>query len=153
MSVNYYFKRKNTPQLRQRVVKLLEDGKFIEAKKIVTELDEGIHLGSSSPNWMFGVEHDTQYGNVPPFEPNKESLYEYIKSMICGADAEYTLFDEYGRVVTFDEIKKTIESHINGFTMESYYRIYPDREAECIIKPKEYETVADGIRFVHREFY
>ena len=152
MSVNYYFKRKNTTEVRHRIITLLENNNFAEAKKIVTELDKGIHLGSSSPNWMFAVEHNTQYGNVPPFEPNKESLYEYIKSMICGADAEYTLFDDYGRVVTFDEIKKTIESHLSGFTMESYYKKYPDREAECIIKLKEYETVSDGIRFVHREF-
>jgi len=153
MSTNYYFKRKNTPQLRKRVVKLLEDSKFIEVKKIVTELDEGIHLGGSAHNWMFAVEHDTQYGNVPPFEPNKESLYEYIKSMICGADAEYTLFNEYGCVITFDEIKKIIENYHSGFTMESYYKKYPDCEAECIIKPNEYETVSDGIRFVHREFF
>lgn len=152
MSVNYYFKRKNTPELRHRMSKLLEEDKFAEAKKIITELDDGIHLGSSSTAWVFAVEHDTQYGNVPPFDTNKESLYEYIKSMICGADAEYTLFDEYGCIIPFKDIKEIIEQHSSGFTMESYYKRFPDREAECIIKPKEYETVCDGIRFVHREF-
>lgn len=153
MSVNYYFKRKNTPEVRHRIVTLLEDNNFAEAKKIVTELDDGIHLGSSHPNWKFAVEHNTKYGNVPPFEPNKKSLYNYIDLMITGDDAEFELQDEYGRIVTAENIKKEIESRSHDFGMKEYYQKYPDREAECIIKPDEYETICDGIRFIHTEFY
>lgn len=154
MGTNFYLRKKISEEDKQNVIKQINNDNLVVARNIFAELTNRIHIGKRSDGWQF-IWNANQFKY---FDPNKESLQNWLKSGI--------IEDQYGREFTFeefwnDEIKDFL---YEGYNLEKYYSESGEMwwgpyDIPCYFRDKvekfnidKYgEFVIDGLRFTITE--
>lgn len=100
MSTNYYFKIKNSDEIKNDIRQLLKEKKldFILGEKILNDegwiFNDEIHIGKNSGGWRPLFEKTEQYSSIKElvqfYEDNKDKLI---------------IMDEYSSEITLEELK------------------------------------------------
>lgn len=97
---------------------------------------EPIHICKISIGWQLLFKAH----NALNEEFTKESLFTFIKDKL---DEGYELITEYGESYSLEELEASIESHSNGYTLDSYY-------GAC--KSRLDEFISDNLRWTYSDF-
>ena len=122
MGTNFYLKRKLKQYQKEEIKEAIDSDNYDKAEEMLQKTKE-IHIGKRSGGWKFLWDaHEFKY-----FEPNKDSLNEFLKSG--------QIVDEYNKEFTFDqfwneELKGWLDK---GYDLESFYKS----------NPKEYKHYVD----------
>lgn len=116
MSTNYYFKIKNSDEIKNEVKQLLKEKKldFVLGEKILNDegwiFNDEIHIGKKSIGWIPLFEKTNQYSSV------KELIefYEHNKDKLI-------IIDEYSNEITFSELKEVMFNTKEGKSNKAYY--------------------------------
>lgn len=142
MGTNFYLRRNLSNDQKELLKQYIDQDEY---DKIRDNLPGDIHIGKRSYGWKFlWNANKFQY-----FEPNIESLYEFLKSG--------DIYDEYGEKYTFDqfindELKNCIDT---GNDMESYCKqekcanVYPECAGACDDFTQRYGITPN----IYGEFY
>lgn len=109
MGTNYYLRQKVKD--KESLYNAIEKDNLPEIERL-TECVRSIHIGKMSCGWKFLW--DANFFNY--FEPNKESIYNWLKSGI--------IYNEYEEKYTFEEFINELAEHhansINSWDATSY---------------------------------
>ena len=97
MGTNYYRRGKLTKEQKNRFKEAIDKNDYKTVEELFNEYKE-VHIGKSSYGWKFLW--DANFFNY--FEPNKESIYKWLK--------EGEIVDEYGEPYTYEEFINYIEN-------------------------------------------
>lgn len=150
MSTRHYLFRKNNEKTRKEVEDCLVNEDFEKAKQIITEMDDGIHVGKSYSlnKWLFAVPtHQGKY-----YQNNRKSYLDFIRQCTESPDADYVLRDEYRRTETVADIEELIEISKNGYTKQTYFESHPEELRQCYNNPLADVVIRDDIRFIGHDF-
>lgn len=115
MGTNFYLKRKLSQEQKKELKDFVDNNNYKDAKNLLLYTDE-IHIGKRSAGWKFLWNvHNFEF-----FDPDEESVYEWLKSK------DSFIVDEYERVYSFEEFINDIP--FEGYDLKSYYRDYPSHE-------------------------
>lgn len=140
MGTNFYLKKKLNKDAKELLKKYIDEDNLDAIDEVLKDYKE-IHIGKRSCGWKFLW--DAHYFKY--FEPNKKSLFEWLKSG--------DIYDEYGRKFTFDQfINDEIKNFLDkGCDMQQYaeedpsYVYFDDSENIDIFKretkAKKYPTI------------
>lgn len=111
MSTNYYFKIKNSDEIKNEIKQLLKEEKlgYILGEKILNDegwvFNDTIHIGRASSSWKPLFEKTEHYSSVKEmtqfYENNKDSLI---------------IIDDYDNEVTLDQLKTFMIDNQGGKT-------------------------------------
>lgn len=148
MSKNYYLIRKNDEKSQKEVTAHIAKKEFDEAKELIKNMDDGIHLYQIACGWKVAID----YHNGRYFDKSIESFVKFIDDSLKTGD--WILEDEYG--VPYDSVDivwKDIDGFSNGMTGEEsdrkHYEKYGKYPFICA-GPGE-EVIDNKVRFIFSE--
>lgn len=110
MGTNFYIRQKISEQHKTQLMGYIKNEDWDNLKE---NIPEKIHIGKRSTGWKFLWNAN----NFKYFNPNKESLMEFLKSG--------QIYNEYGEKFSFDKfINEEIVNFLSDdlWDMESYYK-------------------------------
>lgn len=112
MGTNFYLKRRLSQEQKKELKDFIDDDNYKDAKNLLLYTDK-IHIGKRSAGWKFLWNvHNFEF-----FDPDEESIYEWLKSK------DSFIVDEYEKVYSFEEFINDIP--FEGYDLQSYCRDYP----------------------------
>ena len=112
MGTNYYRKPILTKERREKMIKLIDEGKYrsydedpeSSVMNMVDDLDRGVHICKMSWGWKVNFDHN--WGKY--YKLNRKSIDKFLK------EPGYTIEDEYGEVFTPEEFWQEVDGHNNN---------------------------------------
>lgn len=135
MSTNYYIIRKITEDKKKEFHNMIDNEQYEELQVALSifEKENKIHIGKSSYGWKFLFNSN----NFKFFEKNAESLWRFIKNN------ENDLYDEYGRKISYEELKDIVKKSENGLDYLTYQLKYKVQDPYLTVS----DYYIDNLRF------
>lgn len=110
MGANFYLKRKLSSVKKHELIDNLTQDNYEKCEEILNDI-KPIHIGKRSDGWKFLWNAN----NFEYFKPNKNSLYDFLKSGI--------IEDEYNNIFTFEEFWNVeLKGFLDkGLDLKEYY--------------------------------